>query len=185
MESWFVGYDPAAIAERADAAVAQRRLDELGDEHSTGALVEKTDLLRIVGRIDEANDAATDAIRQARLANDRESLLRAKTARALLLVTSGLPEQAVHELSDTINEAGSAGRDDLVDAARRRRGLAYAAIGDYRAAHEDFNETLVALVRAGAAPLEIDTVMVVVGALLDRIVGAPAGAGRAAAPAVP
>ncbi len=102
MESYFLGFDPVDLTEHYDVPVAQRRLDELADERSTTALAERIGLLRVTGRSEEAHEVATEALRQARLAGDRESIARVKVARAHLLREEGKHEQAIHELSDSI-----------------------------------------------------------------------------------
>ena len=168
MESYFLGFDPADLSERFDVDAAQRRLDELADERSTAALAERIGLLRVTGRLEEAAEAATEALRQARLAGDREPLCRAKIARAQLLRVQGRHEQAITELSDAIAEATANGWPSILADARRQRALVRVALGEDDAAREDFNEALAVLVRHDADPIEIDLTMVAVGALLDR-----------------
>lgn len=169
VESYFLGFDPVTLAERFDAVIAQRRLDELADERSTAALAEKIGLLRVTGRRDEAHDVATEALRQARLAGDREPLCRAKVARAQLLRDEGKYEQAIHELTDSIAEASTSGWFGVVADARRERALVRIALGEFDAAREDLSEALAVLVRDNASPREIDVTMYAVGALLDRV----------------
>ena len=168
MESYFLGFDAVTLAERYDVPSAQRRLDELADERSTAALAERIGLLRVTGRTEEAHEVATEALRQARLAGDREPLCRAKVARAQLLRDEGKHEQAIHELTDSISEANSSGWFGIVADARRQRALVRIALGEYDAAREDLSEALAVLVRDNAAPREIDVTMYAVGALLDR-----------------
>jgi len=168
VESYFLGYDPASLAERFDVATAQRRLDELADERSIAALTEKIGLLRVTGQIQEAHEVATEALRQARLAGDREPLCRVKVARAQLLREEGKHEQAIHELSDSIVEATASGWWAVLADARRQRALVRVELGDHDTACEDLNEALAVLVRGNAAPREIDVTMYAIGALLDR-----------------
>jgi len=171
MESYFLGFDPVSLAERFDVAGAQRRLDELADERSISALTEKIGLLRVTGRLEEAHEVATEALRQARLAGDREPLCRVKVARAQLLREEGKHEQAIHELSDSIVEATSSGWSGVVADARRQRALVRIALDEPESAREDLSEALAVLVRGNAAPREIDVTMYLVGALLDRAGG--------------
>jgi len=169
MEPHFLGFDPVTLEERFDVVAAQERLDELGDQRGLAALVEKIGLYRITGRLEEANEAAAEAIRVARLQHDREQLVRVKIARAAVLRAEGKREQAIHDLSDSILEAEGNGWWGIVADARRQRALIRFELEEYAAAHEDFNEALVLLVRDHARPREIDTTMVAVGALLDRV----------------
>ncbi len=169
MESYFLGFDPVSLAERFDVPNAQRRLDELADERSVAALTERINLLRVTGRAEEAHEVATEALRQARLAGDREPLARVKVARARLLRSEGKHEQAIQELGDAISDALTNGWSGIVADARIQRGLVRVETGDDNAARDDFNEALAVLVRGKAAPRDIDTTMIAVGALLDRV----------------
>jgi len=171
VESYFLGFDQASLAERFDVASAQRRLDELADERSIAALTEKIGLLRVTGRLEEAHDVATEALRQARLAGDREPLCRVKVARAQLLREEGKHEQAIHELTDSIVEATASGWYGVVADARRQRALVRVGLGETEAAREDLSEALAVLVRDNAPPREIDVTMYAIGALLDRANG--------------
>lgn len=54
------------MRERVDLRAAGARLDELGSLRSMSALNEKTVLLRLLGRLDEALTIGTEAVRQAR-----------------------------------------------------------------------------------------------------------------------
>ncbi len=169
MEPYFIGVDPITLVERYDVLSAQQRLDELAEARSTAALAEKIGLLRVTGRLEDAHEVATEAMRQARLAGDREPIARVKVARAVLLREEGKYDQVIRELTDAIAEAEANGWFDVVADARRQRALVRVALGEYAAARDDFNEALAVLVRDHAAPREIDTTMVAVGALLGRV----------------
>ncbi len=171
MEPYFIGFDPVTLAERYDVLSARQRLDELADVRSTAALAEKIGLLRVTGRLEDAHDTATEALRQARLAGDRKPIARVKVARAVLLRDEGKYEQVIRELSDAIAEAEASGWLDIVADARRQRALVRVALGEYAAARDDLNEALAVLVKDYAAPREIDVTMIAVGALLDRVNG--------------
>jgi len=169
VESYFLGFDRVTLTERFDVPSAQRRLDELADERSVAALTEKIGLLRVTGRPEEAHEVATEALRQARLAGDREPLARVKVARGQLLRSEGKHEQAIQELGDAVSDATAGGWQGIVADARIQRALVRVALGDDDAARDDFNEALAVLVRDNAAPREIDTTMIAVGALLSRV----------------
>lgn len=171
MEPYFLGFDPTTLAERFDVISAKQRLDEIADERSTPALIERIGLLRVTGRLEDAKEAAKEAMRQTRLAGEREPIARVKVARAGILREEGKAEQAIHELSDAIVEAEANGWTGIVADARRHRALAHAALGDDVAAREDLSEALAVLVRANASPREIDSTMIAVGHLLDRTGG--------------
>ncbi len=168
MESYFIGFDRETLAERFDTAAAQRRLDEIADFRGLVELVEKISLLTALDRLDDARSTAIEAMRQGRFGNDREPLMQAKVANSRILRADGRNEQAISELTDVIIEAEAYGRSDLIADALRQRALCRLALDEGDLARTDLNEALAVLVRANAAPREIDTTMIAVGALLDR-----------------
>jgi len=168
MESYFIGFDRATLVERFDTVAAQRRLDEIADFRGLVELVEKIGLYTALDRLDDARATATEAMRQARFGNDREPLMLAKISNSRLLRAEGRNEQSISELTDVIIEAESLGRPDLVADALRQRALCRLGLDEPELARSDLNEALAVLVRANAAPREIDTTMIAVGALLDR-----------------
>lgn len=168
MESYFLGFDPETLAERFDYAAAQQRYSEIAEVRGLEELIEKIGLHIALGRPDDARVAAAAAMRQARFTSDREPLIRARISSSRLLRAEGRHEQAVHELSDVIVQAGNLGRQDLVADALRQRALVRLAMDDPDQARADLNEALAVLVRSNAGGREIDTTMVAIGALLDR-----------------
>jgi len=168
MESYFIGFDRETLGERFDTVAAQRRLDEIAEFRGLVELVEKIGLLTALDRLDEARTTATEAMRQARFGNDREPLMQAKIAGSRVLRADGRNEQSISELTDVVIEAEAFGRSDLVADALRQRALCRLALDDADGARTDLNEALAVLVRSNAAPREIDTTMIAVGALLDR-----------------
>jgi len=168
MESYFIGFDRRTLAERFDAVAAQRRLDEIVDYRGLLELVEKIGLYVALDRLDDARTTATEAMRQARFGNDREPLMQAKIASARILRADGRSEQAVSQLTDVVIEAETLRRTDLIADALRQRALCRLALDEPEPARADLNEALAILVRSNAAPREIDTTMIAVGALLDR-----------------
>src|SRR5690606_247721 len=168
MESYFLGFDPKTLAERFDYAAAQERYGEIAEVRGLEELIEKIGLLIALGRPDDAQAAAAEALRQARFASDREPLMRARIANSRLLRAEGRHEQSIHELSDVVVQAGHLGRHDLVADALRQRALVRLAMDDVDQARADLNEALAVLVRAGAGAREIDTTMIAIGTLLDR-----------------
>jgi len=171
MEAYVLGFDPETLAERVDVPAARRRLDELAEVRSIDALTEKIGLLRVSGWAEEARDVATEAMREARLAGDRETIARVKVARAGLLCGEGRHDQAIQELSDAFAEASANGWTGLDTDALRQRALVRAALGEFAAARDDLGEALAILIKRRATPREIDDAMIAVGALLDRVGG--------------
>lgn len=168
MESYFLGFDPVTLRERFDLLAVQERLEELGDLRGLDALVEKIGLLRVAGRLDEAQDAATEALRQARFEIDREQLARVKVARAQVVRAAGRLEQAAADLSDVLAEASAHGWSAIEADALHERALVHIAADRQEAARADLSAALVILIRDHASPLAIDSTMIAIGALIDR-----------------
>ncbi len=177
MESYFIGFDPRTAAEHFDVVGAQRRLDEILEVRALLELVEKVGLFIALGRPEEARSTANEALRQARLGGDRAMLARAKVANARVLRAEGRNEQAVVDLVDVVTESEGYDQHDLLADALRQRALCRLALEEPDLARADFNEALAVLIHANAAPREIDTTMIAIGALLDRGGGGVVGVG--------
>lgn len=168
MESYFLGFDPRTLEERFDVDAADRRLEELGIRRDLDALVEKIGLLRIVGRIDEAQDAASGALRQARFEADREQLARVRVARAQVHRVAKRLDQAASELTDIIVEASAHGWSAVEADALHERALVHLALDRVDPARDDLNAALVILIRDHASAVAIDSTMLAIGTLLER-----------------
>ena len=168
MESYFLGFDPETLQERFDVDAAERRLDELGIRRDLDATIEKIALLRIVGRIDEAQDAASGALRQARFEADREQLARVRVARAQVHRVARRLDQAGSELTDVIVEASAHGWSAVEADALHERALVHVALDRVAEARDDLNAALVILIRDHASPIWIDSTMIAIGSLLER-----------------
>ena len=168
MESYFLGFDPETLHERFDVDAADRRLEVLGIRRDLDALIEKIALLRIVGRIDEAQDAASNALRAARFEADREQLARVRVARAQVHRVANRLDQAGSELTDIIVEASSHGWSAVEADALHERALVHLSLDRIDASREDLNAALVILIRDHASPVAIDSTMLAIGSLLER-----------------
>jgi len=168
MESYFLGFDPVTLEELFDVDAAEHRLEELGIRRDLDSLVEKIGLLRIVGRIDEAQDVATSALRQARFEADREQLATVRVARAQVHRVAKRLDQASSELTDIIVEASAHGWSAVEADALHERALVHLALDRIDPARDDLNAALVILIRDHASPVAIDSTMLAIGSLLER-----------------
>ncbi len=86
--------------ERADGGTvdAQTRLDELGTARSTAAIAERAELLRVLGRLDEALAVAEESYRLAYFTGDRERVTEARLRRARVLRDKGSIDRALSEV---------------------------------------------------------------------------------------
>jgi tetratricopeptide (TPR) repeat protein len=182
MESYFLGFDPETLQERFDIEAAQLRLDALGIRRDLDATIEKIALLRIVGRIDDAQDAASGALRQARFEADRQQLAKVRVARAQVHRVARRFDQAGSELTDVIVEASSHGWSEVEADALHERALVHVALDRVAEARDDLNAALVILIRDHASAIEIDSTMIALGTLIERV-SSPEGAGAEPSPA--
>ncbi|MBC7725434.1 MAG: hypothetical protein H7146_11900 [Burkholderiaceae bacterium] len=87
-----------SLHESADVHAAQLRLDELGTARSTDAVAERAELLRVLGRLDEAIQAAEESYRLAFFTGDRELVTEARLRRARVLQDKGSLDRALSEV---------------------------------------------------------------------------------------
>ena len=137
---------------------------------SLSALNEKTVLLRLLGRLDEAIEIGNEAVRQARFTGDREQLLGARIRRAQVLQYQGKTDEAVVELTGCVDEARGREWTALEAFAIQSRGKVYFDTGDYENALSDMTAAVFLREKLGASPAEIQaalTAVAVVQSALD------------------
>ncbi|AGW40604.1 hypothetical protein O159_03950 [Leifsonia xyli subsp. cynodontis DSM 46306] len=154
--SIILGYDPYTLRERVDLRAAGERLDELGSLRSLSALNEKTVLLRLLDRLDEALEAGNEAVRQARFTGDREQLLAARVRRAQVHQYRGKGDEAIAELTGCVEEARGRAWTALEAFAIQTRGKAFFALEEYESALADLKAAVFLREKLGASPSEIE-----------------------------
>jgi tetratricopeptide (TPR) repeat protein len=179
--SIILGYDPSTLRERVDLRAAGERLDELGSLRSLSALNEKTVLLRLLGRLDEAIVVGNEAVRQARFTGDREQLLGARIRRAQVLQYQGKFDEAVVELTGCVDEARGREWSALEAFAVQTRGKCYFDQGDYENALSDMTAAVFLREKLGASPAEIEGALTAV-AVVQRFLEAQRAAAGAETP---
>ena len=160
--SIILGYDPTTLREKVDLLAAGERLDELGGQRSSAAMNERVGLLRLVGRLDEAWDAANAALRQARMSGDREQLCLARIRRAWVQVYRGKPVPAVIELTSCTTEARDHDWTGAEALALQVRGIAYFDQAEYQAALTDFRTAATIRVSSGAPADDVESSMMAI-----------------------
>lgn len=86
------------LHETMDEHAAQVRLEELGTARSTDAVAERAELLRVLGRLDEAFATAEESYRLAFFTGDRQLVTSARLRRARVLQDKGNLERALSEV---------------------------------------------------------------------------------------
>ena len=97
--SYIHGYDPVTLREVVNPRDCRDRLDELGDQRSLPALLERVWLLKVLDRLDDALEIADQTVRTARMAGTRKDLLRARILHATVLQFRGSLAAAAQELT--------------------------------------------------------------------------------------
>ncbi|SEA54558.1 hypothetical protein SAMN04515680_0688 [Leifsonia sp. 21MFCrub1.1] len=176
--SIILGYDPTTLRERVDLRAAGERLEELGSLRSLSGLNEKTVLLRLLGRLDEAIEIGNEAVRQARFTGDREQLLGARIRRAQVLQYQGKTDEAIVELTSCVDEARGREWTALEAFAIQSRGKVSFDTGDYESALADMTAAVFLREKLGASPAEIQAALTAV-AVVQSALDAQRGSARA------
>ena len=87
-----------SLRETTDESAAQARLEELGTARSTDAVAERAELLRVLGRLDEALATAEESYRLAFFTGDRELVTAARLRRARVLQDQNSLDRALAEV---------------------------------------------------------------------------------------
>ncbi|MFB9746470.1 hypothetical protein [Leifsonia shinshuensis] len=169
--SIILGYDPSTLRERVDLRAADERLEELGSLRSLSALNEKTVLLRLLGRLDEAYTVANEAVRQARFTGDREQLLGARIRRGQVLQYQGKFDEAIVELTGCVDEARGREWTALEAFAVQNRGKVHFDMKEYESALSDMTAAVFLREKLGASPAEIEGALTAV-AVVQRFLEA-------------
>ena len=72
--SYINGYDAETLREQVDPRRCKERLEELGDQRSLPALLERVWLLKVLGRLEDALVVSEESVRVARMAERTNSL---------------------------------------------------------------------------------------------------------------
>ncbi|TCO37175.1 hypothetical protein EV639_105263 [Rathayibacter tanaceti] len=154
--SIIIRHDPATLREEIDVDAAQERLEEIGALRSLAALTEKAELLRLLGRVDEAWDIANEAVRRTRFSGDRAELLSARVRRARLMQLRGRPDEALSELALCVEEARTHEWHLEHSLALKHRGLTFFELGEFGRAVRDFDAATALGERVGVPEEELE-----------------------------
>lgn len=166
--SYIRGYDPETLRERVDARECQERLDEIGEERSLRALLERVWLLKVLGRLDDATVISEQSVRVARMAGTRKDLLRARILHASVEQFRGASAAAEQELSTCAAEAEGQGWSSIAAFALQHRGKVYFDIGDFDAARADFKRALFLRQDSGTPDEQLESTLLAIEAADQR-----------------
>ncbi|QKJ18450.1 hypothetical protein [Microbacterium hominis] len=162
--SYIHGYDPDTLREIVEPRECEHRLDEIGEQRSLPALLERVWLLKVLDRLDEALVLSDQSVRVARMAGTRKDLLRARILHASVLQFRGAYAAAEQELSTCADEAEGQGWASIAAFAYQHRGKTSYEAGDFDAARADFKRALFLRQESGATDDQLESTLMAVDA---------------------
>lgn len=173
--SYILGYDPETLQERVDKHRCRDRIDELGEQRSLAALLERVWLLKVLERLDDALVLSEESVRVARMSGTRKDLLRARILHATVEQRRGALAVAVHELTTCAQEAEGQGWPAIAAFALTHRGRTRFDAGDYADARADFTRALFLRQGSGTPDDQLESTLLAIDAADRRRTGALAG----------
>ncbi|ROQ37328.1 hypothetical protein EDF46_2784 [Frondihabitans sp. PhB188] len=143
-------FDPVSLRPAVDVTALEHRLSELGASRSTAALGERADLLRMLGRLDEALAISEEAFRLAHFTGDRADSAAARIRRAYVFKEQGRLERAYSDLHTSRLSAATEEWHALEAAAAELEGYTLYDLGRFEEAREALGAALAAYEKAGA-----------------------------------
>lgn len=162
--SYIHGYDPDTLREKIDPRQCKERLDEIGEQRSLPALLERVWLLKVLGRLEDALVLSEQSVRLARMAGTRKDLLRARILHASVQQFRGAFAAAEQELTMCADEAEGQGWSAIAAFAYQHRGKVNYDVEDYEAARRDFKRALFLRQEAGAPDDQLESTLLAVDA---------------------
>jgi tetratricopeptide (TPR) repeat protein len=170
------GVEPISLRAAVDVRTAEARLAALGQSRSTSALGERADLLRTLGRLDEALAIAEEAFRLAHFTGDRADSTAARIRRAHVLREQGKLERALGDLHTSRITASTEEWRVLEATAAELEGYTLFDLGRYDESDEVLTAALTAYEQAGAARDRLDALRTVIEGLMRAAHEGPAHA---------
>lgn len=170
--SYIRGYDSETLREIVDTGECRERLDEIGEQRSLPALLERVWLLKVLERLDEALSVSEQSVRVARMAGTRKDLLRARILHATVMQFRGAYAAADQELTMCAEEAEGQGWSGIAAFAYQHRGKVHYDAAEYDLARADFKRALFLRQESGAPDDQLESTLLAIDAADRRRVGA-------------
>ena len=165
--SYIKGYDHETLREVVDPRRCRERLDEIGEQRSLPALLERVWLLKVLGRPDDALVLSEQSVRVARMAGTRKDLLRARILHASVQQVRGAYAAADQELTTCGEEAEGQGWAAIAAFAYQHRGKVHFDADDLELARRDFKRALFLRQESGAPDDQLESTLLAIDAV-DR-----------------
>ncbi len=171
--SFIHGYDPDTLREQIDPQQCRERLEEIGEQRSLPALLERVWLLKVLGQLDESLALSEQSVRVARMGGTRKDLLRARILHASVQQFRGAFAAAEQELTSCAYEAEGQGWNAIAAFAYQHRGKTFYESGDFVSARADFKRALFLRQEAGALDAQLESTLLAIDAADRRRNHAP------------
>lgn len=162
--SYINGYDPDTLREIVDPRQCKDRLDEIGEQRSLPALLERVWLLKVLGRLEDALVLSEQSVRVARMAGTRKDLLRARILHASVLQFRAAYAAAEQELTACAYEAEGKDWYAIAAFAYQHRGKVHFDAGDFVSARADFKRALFLRQESGASDDQLESSLLAIDA---------------------
>lgn len=162
--SYIHGYDPDTLREQIDPRQCKDRLDEIGEQRSLPALLERVWLLKVLGKLEDSLVLSEQSVRVARMAGTRKDLLRARILHASVLQIRGAYAAAEQELSTCAFEAEGQNWSGIAAFALQHRGKVHFETGDFVSARADFKRALFLRQESGATDDQLESTLLAIDA---------------------
>jgi tetratricopeptide (TPR) repeat protein len=162
--SYIRGYDPETLQRRSIPASARSDCDEIGEQRSLPALLERVWLLKVLGRPEDA-PRPVGAVRPGRPhGGHAEDLLRARILHASVVQVRGAFAAAEQELTMCADEAEGQGWSAIGAFAYQHRGRVHYDAGEFDLARRDFKRALFLRQESGAADDQLESTLLAIDA---------------------
>ncbi|MBU4465719.1 MAG: hypothetical protein KKH75_07725 [Actinobacteria bacterium] len=170
--SYIHGYDPDTLREIVDPRQCAARVEEIGEQRSLPALLERVWLLKVLGRLDDALVISEQSVRVARMGGTRKDLLRARILHATVMQCRGSYDAAEQELTMCADEAEGQNWASVAAFAYQHRGKVRFDAGEFDDARSDFKRALFLRQESGAGDAQLESTLLAIDAADRRRVGA-------------
>jgi tetratricopeptide (TPR) repeat protein len=167
-------FAPISLRPAVDVQVVQDRLRDLGQSRSTDALAERAELLRLLGRLDEALTVAEEVFRLTMFTGERQDKVAARIRRAHVLHDLGRYERAATEASMARDTAATEEWPELEGAAAELEGWSLYELSRFEEARAVLSRAYDAFRAAGAPSERTEALRTAVEAALRASMTQPA-----------
>jgi tetratricopeptide (TPR) repeat protein len=162
--SYIKGYDPETLREIVDARECRDRLDEIGEQRSLPALLERVWLLKVLDRLEDSLVLSEQSVRVARMAGTRKDLLRARILHASVQQFRVAFAAADQELTACADEAEGQDWPAIAAFAYQHRGKVHYDAGDFDQARADVKRALFMRQESGAPDDQLESTLLAIDA---------------------